>query len=326
MNRNIIGKMTDAMKISKDDTVLVNYWSDGDETDLRLCEAVFAEKEISFKTLVFSDEFILKLTEDGAEKLDDAFFSPFNDCTMVIDIFEKPAGMPPRELKKEKLGDFGAVMRALFSFMSRNEKLIQITMPSRTNAALAGEDYEEYKAKVEKALDVDYKTLEAACREKAGSFTSGQLKIKTGDGYELTMDITGREWNIDAGEGAFPCGEVYIAPIEDRTEGKIFFKEFFLEDAGSFNDIVLTVKGGRVTDSNCRELNELLDAQDEGARIVGELGIGLNPEVRFCGKGASLDEDALGTFHIGLGMNFLFGGTNTTRFHMDFVNTGEIIG
>ena len=49
MNRNIIGKMTDAMKISKDDTVLVNYWSDGDETDLRLFEEVFAEKEISFK-------------------------------------------------------------------------------------------------------------------------------------------------------------------------------------------------------------------------------------------------------------------------------------
>lgn len=326
MNRNIIAKMTDAMKISKDDNVLVNYWSDGDETDLKLFEEVFREKEISFKTLVFSDEFLLKLTDEGAEKLDDAFFSPFNDCTMVTDIFKKPAGMPPEGLKQEKLGDFGAVMRALFSFMSKNEKLIQITMPSRINAALAGEDYEEYRAKIEKALDIDYEALEKTCRDKIESFSSGQLRIKTGEGYELVMDITGREWNIDAGEGAFPCGEVYIAPVEDKTEGKIYFKDFFLEDKGSFNDIVLTVKDGRVTDSNCPALNELLDAQGEGARIVGELGIGLNPAVSFCGRGASLDEDALGTFHIGLGMNFLFGGTNTTRFHMDFVNTGEIIG
>ncbi len=34
-----------------------------------------------------------------------------------------------------------------------------------------------------------------------------------------------------------------------------------------------------------------------------------------------IDEKALGTYHIGLGMNHLFGGQNNCKFHMDFVFT-----
>ena len=40
---------------------------------------------------------------------------------------------------------------------------------------------------------------------------------------------------------------------------------------------------------------------------------------------ATLEEDALGTFHIAFGMNAMFGGKNMCRFHMDFVTEGEIL-
>ncbi|WP_026651565.1 aminopeptidase [Butyrivibrio proteoclasticus] len=324
MNQNIINKMIDAMKITSKDTVLLNYWSEGDDADLRLFEKTLQEKELKYKTINFTEEYLTSLANDGPAQINEDFFKPYDDCTIVVDVLQRLAGMPPKNLPKEKYGDFSEVLRKLFGFMSQHEKLIQITMPSRTNAALAGEDFEEYKTKVEKALDIDYSELEKSCQSKINSITSKQITVKTGKSSVLTMDITGREWNIDAGEGAFPCGEVYIAPVEDRTNGEIFFEKFFLEDAGSFNNITLKVENGKVVESDCADLNELLSQQDEGARIVGELGIGLNPAVEYSGKGAALDEDALGTFHIGLGMNFLFGGNNKTRFHMDFVNVGEI--
>lgn len=63
---------------------------------------------------------------------------------------------------------------------------------------------------------------------------------------------------------------------------------------------------------------------EPGADIVAELGIGMNPNVKMLEEDSSLDEDALGTFHIALGMNIMFGGKNACRFHMDFVTTGEI--
>ena len=324
MNKNTIEKMINAMKISTDDIVLLNYWSEGDDSDLKLFENELNSKGIKYKTLSFTEEYLIKLTGKGAENIDDSFFEPVKDCTMVIDILQRPAGMPPRGLEKDKYADFSKVLRSLFSFMSSHEKLIQITMPSQTNAALAGEDYEEYKARMDKALNIDYEALALECQKKIESFTSKIITIRTGEDSTLTMDVTGREWIIDAGEGAFPCGEIYIAPLEDKTNGTVFYKNLFIEDVGSFDNITITIKNGRVTDSDCDALNELLSGQEEGARIVGELGIGMNLAVTYSGKGAALDEDALGTFHIGLGMNYLFGGTNNTRFHMDFVDIGEV--
>lgn len=324
MNQSIVSKMISAMKISGEDEVLLNYWSEGDDSDLKLFEKELSDRGVQYKTLDFTEEYLTELAHCGADSINDSFFEPFKNCTMVVDILQRPAGMPPRGLDKDKYEDFAKVLGALFSFMSSHDKLIQITMPSRTNAALAGEDYEEYKVKMESAFDIDYEALEAECQKKIDSFTSDTITIRTGEDCKLVMDITGREWIIDAGEGAFPCGEIYIAPLEDKTNGTIFYEKLFIEDVGSFDNITLTVQDGRVTDTDCAELNDLLAGQEEGARIVGELGIGMNPTVQYSGKGASLDEDALGTFHIGLGMNYLFGGTNKARFHMDFVNVGEI--
>ena len=325
MNQNTIEKMINAMKIAADDVVLLNYWSEGDDSDLKLYENELSYKGINYKTLNFTEEFLIELAGKGAENIDDSFFEPVKDCTMVIDVLQRPAGMPPRGLEKDKYADFSMVLRSLFSFMSSHEKLIQITMPSQTNAALAGEDYEEYKVRMDKALNIDYEALALECQKKIDSFTSNIITIRTGEDSTLTMDVTGREWIIDAGEGAFPCGEIYIAPLEDKTNGTVFYKNLFIEDVGSFDNITITIKNGRVTDSDCDAFNELLSGQEEGARIVGELGIGMNPAVVYSGKGAALDEDALGTFHIGLGMNYLFGGTNKARFHMDFVNVGVIL-
>ncbi|WP_026511573.1 MULTISPECIES: aminopeptidase [unclassified Butyrivibrio] len=325
MNQNIIEKMVNAMKITGDDTVLLNYWSEGDDSDLKLFESVFSDKGVKYKTIDFTEEYLIQLAQNGAENINDNFFNPYKECTVVVDILQRPAGMPPRGLDKEKYPAFAEVLRALFSFMSSHDKLIQITMPSQTNAALAGENFEEYKVKMENAFNVDYEALAADCKKKIDSFNTNKITIRTGEDCTLVMDVTGREWIIDAGEGAFPCGEIYIAPLEDKTSGTVFYKNLFIEDVGVFDDVIITVKDGRVTDSNCTAFNEFLSGQEEGARVVGELGIGMNPAVTYSGKGASLDEDALGTFHIGLGMNYLFGGTNKTRFHMDFVNFGEIL-
>ena len=324
MNQNIVEKMINAMNISADDIVLLNYWSEGDDSDHKLFENVLCDKEIKYKKLNFTEEYLTELASKGPENIDDSFFDPIKDCTMVVDILQRPAGMPPRGLDKDKYADFAEILRQLFSFMSSHDKLIQITMPSQTNAMLAGEDFEEYKVKMERAFDIDYRALALDCQKRIDSFTSNIITIKTGKDCTLVMDTTGREWIIDAGEGAFPCGEIYIAPLEDKTNGTVFYKNLFIEDVGSFENVKITIKDGIVTDSDCAAFNEFLSGQEEGARMVGELGIGMNPAVTYAGKGASLDEDALGTFHIGLGMNYLFGGTNKTRFHMDFVNVGEI--
>ncbi len=326
METRVIEKMVDAMHLGAKDVVLLNYWCEAEGESLGQFVGALATRGIAHHAVLYSDEVLTKLIQENPQGLPEDWFSNVADTTVVIDVMEKPAGMPPRGLAREAYPVLGGILQDLFGFMSQHERLIQITMPSECNAMLAGEEFENYEKNMVQALDVDYDALQKACEEKVACLKNNKLKVHTGDDCELVMDITGREWNIDAGEGAFPCGEVYIAPLEDATEGTIFFKDFILEGVGTFHDIIVKVENGKVAESNCKEFNEFLAEQEPGAKVVAELGIGMNPAVRYTGVGAALDEDALGTMHIGLGMNVMFGGSNACRFHMDFVTEGVIEG
>ena len=59
---------------------------------------------------------------------------------------------------------------------------------------------------------------------------------------------------------------------------------------------------------------------DDGARRLGELGIGCNPGITRYMKNAAFDEKIDGTVHVALGTGFPFlGGTNESRIHWDLV-------
>ncbi len=116
---------------------------------------------------------------------------------------EKPIGLPPAGIDKEKISVFGKILSDLFGFVSQKEKVIQITMPSKANATMAGCEYEAYKKRIISALDVDYDELQKECTEKISTFEGNKRILKTGDNCVLEVDTTGREWNIDAGEGHF---------------------------------------------------------------------------------------------------------------------------
>ena len=94
--------------------------------------------------------------------------------------------------------------------MSSHDKLIQITMPSQTNAALAGEDYEEYKVKMESAFDIDYEALEAECQKRIDSFTSDKLicvRYTPGSVSGSGKELWGTEFQHDTGKAEEDSGE-----------------------------------------------------------------------------------------------------------------------
>lgn len=155
-------------------------------------------------------------------------------------------------------------------------------MNLKANAQMADMPFEDYEARVVRALDIDYEQLKAVCEEKIEGFRGSRRRIKTGVDCELAMDTTGRKWYVDAGDGAFPCGGVYVASVENQINGTIFFENFAVE------------------------------------------GVGVYPNVTGNEGDATIDENALGTFHIALGRNDMFGGENACRFRMDFVTKGEI--
>ena len=141
---------------------------------------------------------------------------------------------------------------------------------------------------------------------------------------DLTLSLTGRTGEVDAGGGNMPGGEFYYSPLEDSAEGTISFIEFPTEYAGRVvTGIRLRFEGGRVVDASAGSeeafLIEQLD-QDEGARRIGELGIGCNPGITRFMKNTLFDEKIDGTVHIALGNGLPdVGGTNHSEIHWDIV-------
>jgi aminopeptidase len=141
---------------------------------------------------------------------------------------------------------------------------------------------------------------------------------------DLTLSISGRTGEVDAGGGNMPGGEFFYSPVEDSAEGTISFLEFPAPYAGrEVAGIRLRFEGGRVVDASAASeeafLIEQLD-QDEGARRVGELGIGCNPGITRFMKNTAFDEKIDGTVHIALGNGLPeVGGTNQSEIHWDIV-------
>jgi leucyl aminopeptidase (aminopeptidase T) len=157
-----------------------------------------------------------------------------------------------------------------------------------------------------------------------------QLHITTVAGTDILLGVAGRKFIGDIGVRPgemcnIPCGEVYSAPLETEANGIIVF-DASIGDIGLLrHPLKVFVQKGRITkfESDDKELvkriTELTDI-DEDAKVIGELGIGINPGARITGNMLE-DEKALGTAHIAFGNNADFpgGGKNNSKIHRDFL-------
>ncbi len=129
-----------------------------------------------------------------------------------------------------------------------------------------------------------------------------------GGNTDLRLSLSGREGMIDAAGANIPGGEVFYSPVEDSAEGVVEFSEFPAVYAGrEMTGIRFRFEGGRIVDASAQSnedfLLQTLDA-DEGARRLGELGIGCNPGITRYMKNTLFDEKINGTIHLAVGRGF----------------------
>jgi leucyl aminopeptidase (aminopeptidase T) len=177
---------------------------------------------------------------------------------------------------------------------------------------------------MDRAYDIDYDVLAEACRRELEQFSGAEkVEVSTGEGCTIQLELAGREWITDAGDGDMPCGEIYIAPVEDRTVGSVFFETLWF-DGVKYPDVTLEIVNGEITGCSNEKLAKRFEEMPRENRTVCELGLGMNPNVEdLCGY-TVLDEKMAGTFHIAIGANTMFGGTNEASDHIDMVGYGKV--
>ncbi len=135
----------------------------------------------------------------------------------------------------------------------------------------------------------------------------------------------------------FPTGEVYIAPNEYSTEGSIVINGSSEYSVFRENEVnILKFKNGKLDLNNSqfstrtnstrffKQLKKELPKNKINS-IVGELGIGLNKQIKKLTGNEVQDEKMFGTAHIALGSNKIFGGKLKGNFHKDIIFYPESI-
>jgi aminopeptidase len=171
---------------------------------------------------------------------------------------------------------------------------------------------------------LDWDAEHARLQRHADLFDAGDEVRLVAGGTDLRLSLAGRRMEVDAGTGNMPGGEFFGCPVETSAEGMIAFTEFPSVRGGrEIRGIRLRFAGGRVVDASAdsgeEALLQTLDT-DDGARRIGELGIGCNPGItRYMGN-VYFDEKIDGTVHLALGFGFAdMGGTNESAIHWDIV-------
>jgi aminopeptidase len=145
-----------------------------------------------------------------------------------------------------------------------------------------------------------------------------------GAGTDLSLSIAGRTGLVDDAHLNMPGGEFFYSPLEDSAEGVVEFSEFPASYQGQVcTGVRLRFEAGKVVDASAASNEEFLVSAldtDEGARRLGELGIGCNPGIQRHTKITLFDEKIDGTIHlaIGAGLGFV-GGLNQSAIHWDMV-------
>ena len=145
-----------------------------------------------------------------------------------------------------------------------------------------------------------------------------------GDETDLRFSLSGRDGHVDDGRVNLPGGEVFYSPVEDSAEGLVTFSEYpAVREPDIVEGVRLRYEGGRVVEASAATKEEALLAaldRDEGARVLGEFGIGCNPGIQKFMKNTLFDEKMYGTIHLAFGAGLPFvGGKNRSAMHWDMV-------
>ena len=253
-----------------------------------------------------------------------------NVSMTLIDPLPAPGMEPPKPVAAAMLAA-DAIMMVTTHTLTPSKAREEAQRAGARILSLGGYNYEIL---LSDALRVDFMSLKPVVEEVANRLTEAEsARMVSASGTDIRFRLGNREahalTNICHEPGTLgspPDVEAYVAPIEGASEGVVIVDgAICLPEFGLIHEpIKLVIKGGRVVSIEGgkeaeRFKNKLQSFDDPNMYLIAELGIGLNPKAKLCGN-PLIDEGALGTAHIALGLNFTYGGNiKDAKSHIDCV-------
>jgi aminopeptidase len=177
--------------------------------------------------------------------------------------------------------------------------------PAPANAQDAEMSTDAYEEFVWSAINKDWEAVREHQQQLVEILdTADEVRVVSGDTTDVSMSVDGNPIKNDYAERNLPGGEVFTAPIPDSVEGEVLFDKPLMAQGREVQDVSLRFEEGEVVEhaagKNERVLTAVLNT-DEGAKRLGELGIGMNRDIDQFTYNMLFDEKMGDTVHMALG-------------------------
>ncbi len=159
---------------------------------------------------------------------------------------------------------------------------------------------------------------------RLAEWANGRSEVHiTAPGTDIRLGVEGRTFIPCFGDRNMPDGEFFTGPQEDSVDGVVSFDLPAMVGGREISGVRFRFEAGRIVDASA-DLGEefligLIDT-DDGARRLGELGIGTNYKIDRGTRDVLLDEKIGGTVHMAVGASYPeSGGVNESAVHTDLV-------
>lgn len=210
---------------------------------------------------------------------------------------------------------------------NKGKRWCVVGYPTRGVANLGGMTLKGYANILYKATNIDWSKESEKMKGIKDAFDGAEdVHIYVPGMTDLHLSLKGRGGEVCDGKFNMPDGEVFYGPVEDSAEGIITFTYPAVRAGNLVDGIKVRYKAGKAVEFSAKKNQSFLEQMlaIDGAKRVGELGIGCNPGIQRYMKNLLFDEKIGGTIHLALGMSYPMpldkgGGKNKCALHWDIV-------
>lgn len=268
---------------------------------------------LKFDISVHDDNFSALLfnatTEEGIKSLSEFYLQDRADVTARILVQHN---LPRWDVVEADASKTRLYRKMIQPFRERAmEGLIRsvLTMiPTSRDAEIDGLPMKDYAELYFRMCDQPWPQIQVAQKHLIQTLNAAKvLRFTNSDGTDLTMNVDGMTFCNSVIARNVPGSEVFSAPRIDSTQGVIVAKGRFTvkEEHGTvIENLRLEFDKGQLVKWTAEVGQEDFDralAIDEGAKRIGEIGIGTNPFLKQHLVSILLSEKIGGSFHVALG-------------------------
>jgi aminopeptidase len=296
-----------SVDIQRGDEVLVNVPAEAEDLGVALAERI---GERGAHPIAFGGSarrkraFMHAMDPDDYDGPAEAELALVEAADAVVNVLGSTNTHETGDVPPEKNAAYAGIQKPLREAMM-GKRWVLTQHPAPGNAQAAEMSTDAYADFVYDAVNRDW----GAQREFQANLVeildpASEVRVVSGDTTDVTMSVDGMVAVNDYAEKNLPGGEVFTAPVPDSVEGEVLFDKPLLTQGREVEDVHLVFEDGEVVDHAAAKNEDVLTAvldTDDGARRLGELGIGMNRGIDRFTYNMLFDEKMGDTVHMALG-------------------------